>query len=129
MQEILPLVPSFCMEVLDLLQGLLVVLPAFFLPGEFLLEHGQPPFGLPVVFRAVGFPALTVCIEVLLGVIQTEKGDPFRHCPVIHGGILQGHLHHDGITVTDTCVDSAVRIHGNGDIVDMCVCRQVPVEG
>lgn len=88
LQEVLPLVPDLRIELLDLPQYLFVGKAVLFLPGQGLLQPGQTLFGLSVILRVVGFPALVIHVEVRLGVIQPEERKPLRHPGAVHGCLL-----------------------------------------
>ena len=111
LQIIMPLMFDLYVKLLYLSHGFLVVLTIFLFPAYAFLQSGQLLFGSFVVFRVVGFPALTVYIEIFLRIVQTQKTGFFWKRLFLCCRLPLIHFHQECIRITDTDPISPISIH------------------
>lgn len=111
LQIIMPLMFDLCVKLLYLSPGFLVVFSILFFPAYAFLQSDQLLLGSSVVFRVVGFPALTIYIEIFLRIVQSQKTGSFWKRLLLRCRLPVIHFHQARIRITDTDLISPVCIH------------------
>jgi len=88
------------MQSFNLFKLLPIVGGSFLHMGQFPLQPDYIRFGFPVPVWAVGFPALTVHIEILLRIIKPEERQLVCNRTIFGKNSLADiHLHFQGVSV------------------------------
>lgn len=111
LQIIMPLMFDLCVKLLYLSHVFLIVFSILFFPAYAFLQSGQLLFGSSVVFRVVGFPTLTIYIEIFLRIVQPQKTGSFWKRLLLCCRLPVIHCHQERIRITDTGLISPVCIH------------------